>query len=253
MCPQCRLLQPEGQDCIECGGDIVWTATSAELLAYRPDQKGVHWGSVFNGLTVAGAAATATTGYFMPILSLIGFGSLTAVSALGMWRFRRHARTIAPAPMPSLDPGTAPTFHGTARRLTTTVAALADGRQVLAEHLAICNRKGALLLRHLRAAPFLVDLPEGEVIVVSGNLRVSPDGPAEPIAATDPRLASLDLPDGLLNDAAVRTATIREGNAVAITGTVEEAVLPELATYREAGGVRAMHGRGTAVVFVARA
>jgi hypothetical protein len=218
-----------------------------ELLYYRDmsllDQR--DWGLI--------TAFLAGSSLALPILAPFAVGSIIA---LGVHKLRnaRKRQAIAGITMPPLAaaPG-ATTLYGVARRFRATVSSLVDAAPVLIEHAAVKDRHGAVLLRRTAAAPFLLDVETGPVLItgVTRVMAASILAQRLRLRRDDPRLERMGVPPDLGITGELEIATVAaDGPALAVTGVIEDEAVAELAFHRDGGRIPVMRGRIGAPVLV---
>lgn len=248
-CVQCRLLQRPTTSCAECGAPMTAPVELVRELLYYRDMRLLDsrdWGMI--------TAFLAGSSLAIPLLAPFAVGSIVA---LGISKLRglRRKRTIAGIPMPvvSAAPG-ATTIYGVARRFRSTVRSLLDESPVLLEHVAIKDRRGAVLLRRSEAAPFLLEVEDGAPVLVTGVARISAANllaQRTQVRHGDPRLDKLGVPPDLAIAGDLEVATVvADGPHLAVTGVIEEEPVAELAFHRDGGRIPVMRGRIGAPVVV---
>ena len=248
-CVQCRLLQPPATTCAECGARATApVGLVRELLHYRDlsllDHRG--WAVV--------TAFLAGSSFALPLLAPFAVGSMIA---LGVHRLRgarrKHAIAGISIPPVAAAPG-AITLYGIARRFRSTVASLVDDAPVLLEHAAIKDRFGAVLLRRTEAAPFLLELEDRGLVLVTGVARVTPAHvlwQRLQLRRGDPRLEKMGVPADLAIHGDLEIASVAaDGPGLAVTGPIEDEAVAELAFHRDGGRISVMRGRIGAPVLV---
>jgi len=248
-CVQCRLLQPPTTGCAECGAPMTAPVELVrELLYYRDMSLLDHrdWGLI--------TAFLAGSSLALPILAPFAVGSILA---LGVHKLRnvRRRQAVAGITIPpfAATPG-ATTIVGVARRFRGTLSSLVDSAPVLAEHAAVKDRHGAVLLRRTEATPFLLDVEDRGPILITGVTRVmgaSILAQRLPVRRGDPRLERMGVPPELGVAGNLEVASIvADGPALAVTGLIEDEVVAELAFHRDGGRIPVMRGRVGAPVVV---
>jgi hypothetical protein len=219
-----------------------------ELLYYR-DMKvitGRDWGMI--------AALIAGGSIAFPVLTPV---ALASIAALGIHKLRTARKRRAIAGVELAPPRTAPgatAIAGTARRFRATVGSLLDRERVLAEHVEIRDRSGALLLRRTESAPFWLEPDDGaEAVLVTGTTRrwsSEPAGRTIDVRSGDAVLRELGVPSDLAIRGALQIATLRDGAHVCVVGRLEQEALAELAFHRDSGAAPILRGiSGTPLVF----
>src|SRR5262249_57139981 len=116
------------------------------------------------------AALIAGGSIAFPVLTPV---ALASIAALGVHKLRTARKRRAIAGVELAPPQTAPgatAIAGTARLFRATVGSLFDRERVLAKHLEIRDRHGALLLRRTESAPFWLEPADGaEAVLVTGT------------------------------------------------------------------------------------
>jgi hypothetical protein len=107
------------------------------------------------------------------------------------------------------------------------------------------------VVRRLRAAPFLLALDEGERAVVAGVVRLRVAATTEASPPRNPRLVELGIPPKLRPGGELEMRTIRDGDAIAVTGESAVEIVPELAFHRDAGETTVIRGRARSVALIA--
>ncbi len=212
-----------------------------ELLYYR-DMRMVSsrdWGLV--------TAFLAGSSLALPILAPFAVGSMIALAVHKIRNLRKRA-AIAGITLPPLTIANgATTLFGNARRFRTTVTSLVDDAPVLVEHAVVRDRRGAVLLRRTESAPFLLEIADGGPVLVTGLTRVhSPTflHQRARVRRGDPRLEKMGVPDDLAIAGELEIASVGEQSPVlAVTGVLEEEMVPELAFHRDGGRITVMRGR----------
>ena len=255
-CLQCRLVQTPAPECCECGSPAMGTlANQKSLLRYKvqiatkpiTDRKR----NVFEAAGIAGGLAAYTaiiagSTVWLPVLPIVAVGvvGLGAITAL------RRGPAIRAIDM--LDVKTsekAVTRKGIARRLSDSLKTITSHANVLAEQAIVQNKKG-VLFRRIRAVPFQVELEDGKKLVVLDTLRVQlPLESLGQVKADDPKLAALGIA-GVPVSGSLDVATLRDGDAITITGEESTEIVSELAFYRDGGEAIVMRGRAHAVVAI---
>jgi hypothetical protein len=252
-CVQCRLLQPPATACAACGASMVAPVELVrELLHYR-DMKmvsGRDWGLI--------TALLAGSSIALPILAPVAVSSIVALVIAKLARSRTLAIAgIELAPPPAVKD--ARTLYGIARKFRATVSSFVDASPLLVEHVTITTRQGrqrrgpSVLLRRIEHAPFLLDLIEGGTVLVDGavHVRASLNAHHLWVKRGDALLAKLGVPPDLAIAGPVEINSVAEdGPVIAVTGVVEEEVVPELAFHRDGGQTRVMRGRAGAPIIV---
>lgn len=248
-CVQCRLLQPPTTACAECAAPMTAPVELVrELLYYRDMSLLDHrdWGLV--------TAFLAGSSLALPILAPFAVGSILALGVHKLRNLRRR-RAVAGITIPPLPatPG-ATTLVGIARRFRGTLSSLVDAAPVLAEHAAVKDRHGAVLLRRTEATPFLLDVEDRGPVLVTGVTRVmnaSILAQRVQVRRGDPRLERMGVPAelGVAGDLEV-ASIVADGPALAVTGVIEDEAVAELAFHRDGGRIAVMRGRVGAPVIV---
>lgn len=252
------MLQPPSAECAECGAAAVApVAIVRELIAHRTSR--AHGGAAGRHLGLA-AAFLAGSALAAPALAPVALGVLAA--AVGQRAHARRARRALPSavlPAAAPPPG-AVTLHGVARRFRATIASILDEAPLLLEHVAVVDRAGGVVVRWTASAPFWLELDAGATaapspVLVTGAARVAPASMLVrrvPVARGAARLAHLGLPPELLAAGALEVVAVpADAGELAVTGTIEEEALAELAFHRAGGRAAVMRGRAGAPVLVA--
>ncbi len=249
-CVQCRLLQTATTSgCADCGSPMVAPVELVRELLYYRDMKvitGRDWGMI--------TALIAGSSIAFPVLTPV---ALASMAALGVHKLRtaRKRRAIAGIELaPPVPPPGATAITGTAWRFRATVGSVLDREPVLAEHVELRDRSGALLLRRSASAPFWLE-PEdgGEPMLVLGVSRRWSTRPAPQrleVRAAARALRELGVPDDLQVRGALEVATLREATSVVVVGRLEHETIADLAFHRDGGRVQALHGTSGAPLVI---
>jgi len=216
-----------------------------ELLFYRDMRmsSGRDWGLI--------TALVAGTSIAFPVLTPVALASMAGLGIHKLRTFRRRRAIVGIELAPPGLPEGALHMMGRARRFRATVRSLGDGGEVLAEHVAIRNRRGALLLRRTTGAAFWLERLEGEpVLVIGATRRVGDASATSEVRKGDPRLAELGVPRDLAIRGALEIASLRDAAPVSAIGAVAIETIPELAFHRDGGQVAVMRGRPGAPVLL---
>ena len=172
-----------------------------------------------------------------------------AGAAIGVTAWRRRG---ALATLPLLEPavgGEAVTRRGVAHQLDGTIDSIVDGKPVLVEEATLLLR-GRVVFRRIRIAPFLLAVDGGERAVVAGVVRVRTAGATQPSPPRNPRLVELGIPPRLRPGGELETRTVRDGDAITVTGEAAVEIVPELAFHRDAGETTVIRGRARSVAVI---
>lgn len=205
-----------------------------ELLYYR-DMRLVNkrdWGLV--------TAFLAGSSLALPILAPFAVGSLLALGAAKVRELRRR-QGIAGVSIPLTPPAAgATTVFGTARRFRGTVSG-----DVLLEHVAVSDHRGAVLLRRSAGQPFLLETAAGPILVTGAARVVPPSFVAERsrVRRDDPRLRAMGVPLDFAVAGELEVAHVTEGaDMLAVTGMLADEAIAELAFHRDGGRIPVMRG-----------
>jgi hypothetical protein len=139
---------------------------------------------------------------------------------------------------------------GVAQRFERTVTAPVGRDAVLATALVVRAAGGGLLLRWIEAAPFWVVVGERKLLVTGACWFADAGERVELERRHDltlRRIAAARAP----RDAVVVQASLRPGDAIAVTGTVRDEQLPGHGGYRDSV-VETLRGEPRSVVWVER-
>lgn len=219
-----------------------------ELLYYR-DMRMIDrrdWGLI--------TAFLAGSSLALPILAPFAAGSLVVLGIDKLRKLRRQ-RAIAGITLPALLPAPgATTLYGIARKFRGTVSSLIDTSEVLLEHAAIKDRRGAVLLRRSETTPFLLEVEGRGPVLVTGVTRVKPASVLSHRSVCergDPRLSRMGVPEEFAVAGDLEIASvIADGPGLAVTGVLEDESVAELAFHRDGGRIPTMRGRIGAPVIV---
>jgi hypothetical protein len=235
--------------CAECAAPMTAPVELVRELLYYRDMSFLDHRDL--GLLTAFLAGSSIA---LPILAPLAVGSVLAFGVHKL-RKRRARQVIAGIAVPPTVavPG-AVTIHGVARRFRTTVSSLIDSSDVVVEHAAVKDRRGAVLLRRTSAAPFLLDVEDRGPVLVTGVTRVmSANILAQRmrVGRGDPRLEKMGVPGdlGIAGDLEI-SSIVADGPTLAVTGTLEDEAVADLAFHRDGGHIAVMRGRVGAPVLV---
>jgi hypothetical protein len=255
-CMRCRLLQAPGVECAECSSPLMATLSNQRGLlrtnfgkaSSQPSQhaKTKDVASMLGGILVYAGVVTGAV-LWWPTLPLLAVGGIGA----GTFAALRHRAAIAAVdPFPIAAGGVA--YEGVAHRLVETVSAVTDQSVVLAEQAVVHNKRG-ILFRRVRAVPFLVELADGNRVVVAGTLRLeTPSGltaSTTKVKAGDPRLVALGI-EGVPVSGELTVQHVRDGDRIEVRGDPTSEIVPELAFHRDGGEATVLRGRAGSVVAI---
>jgi hypothetical protein len=259
-CVLCRLLQPPTIECIECGSaGVAALAFEGEVLRQaRQRQRGKVANVAIKGGISVGAigaylGAVAGGALISPLIPAVALGAFFGGATLLLVRKRNKRVTTVPL-IDARTSESAVTRRGTARRLTETLTACGDGADhVLAEQAIVRGKADGIYFRRTRSARFLVEVEDGERLVVDGVLRLAGRTTRSPTkAGDDERLVVLGI-EGVPVAGELELTVLRDGDAVEVTGDTTLEAVAELAFDRDAGQATVMRGRARSVVVVRHA
>jgi hypothetical protein len=253
---------------------IAWIEAEREMFLYLPQELDMHADgtprkkqmNLLPALTLATGwyVGVAVAFAFAPWLGATVLGGSVAGGAAVTMHGRKRKTIVAMSKRRARIADGSTACSGTVAPLTGALRALVDRRgetgadddeqreAVLVEQLEVCTRLGGLIVRRIRAAPFLIDTG-GSAVIVTGQVRLLPEVGTfrrERLDPGDARLAALGVPADLIAHGWLETTSLRPGDRCRALGLVDDEMVPELAFHRDAGATRVMRGRRGAIVVV---
>jgi hypothetical protein len=228
--------------------------TAKPLLAntdgrIRPQRSRPSWQrAAIETTKVAALVSVVGTVAAWPVTIPAFVGAAIAAAGLGSWRRSRQLFTTGPVLEPAVRKG-ATARRGVAHKLDGTISSIVDGAPVLVEEATLLLR-GGVVFRRIRAIPFVLAQDEGARAVVTGVIRVAGGAVTQPSPARDPRLGELGIPPKLRIAGQLETRTVRDGDAITVTGDSAVEIVPELAFHRDAGATTVIRGRAHSVALI---